>query len=148
MGPLTGEKLKAVRSDIVRFSTVQKEHPNARILSTDTGERRDYSRDPYEGYERDSGTYFPVRKTDTRLHAKEVVYGIMVNGIAKAYPLSVLRESPTIVDTVGNVNIEAVYDAATQAVTFRNSETGEEIIPLYSFWFSWIAQHPDTLLYQ
>jgi len=148
VGPLTGEKLKAVRSDVLRFSTVQKEYPNARILSTDTGERRDYSRDPYEGYERDSDTYFPVRKTDTRLHAKDIVYGIVVNETAKAYPLTTLQNAGTLTDDVGGVRNEASYDAGTQAVTFRNAETKAEIIPLYGFWFSWVAQYPATELYQ
>lgn len=147
VGPLTGEKLKAVRSDVVQFSTVQKEHPTARILTTDTGERRDYSRDPYEGYERDSDTYFPVRKTDTRLHAKDVVYGIVVDGKTKAYPLTTLQKSGTLTDDVGGVRIEASYDTKTQAVTFHNAETGREIIPLYGFWFSWVAQYPETELY-
>lgn len=147
VGLLTGEKLKAVRSDVMRFSTVLEQHPTAQVLSTDTGYRRDYSRDPYEGYERDSGTYFPVRKTDTRLHAKEVVYGIVVNGITKAYPLSLLQKSHIVTNDVGGVRIEVAYDTSTQAVTFRSAETGEEIIPLYGFWFSWVAQHPETELY-
>lgn len=147
VGPLTGEKLKAVRSDVARFSTVQKEYPNARILSTDTGERRDYSRDPYEGYEQDSDTYFPVRKTDTRLHAKDVVYGIIVNGKAKAYSLSILQKIGELTDTVDGIRIEVSYDVTTQAVTFKKS-SGDEIVPLYGFWFSWVAQYPATELYQ
>lgn len=147
VGPLTGERLKPVRSDVVRFKTVQEQHPNARILSTDTGERRDYSRDPYAGYERDSDTYFPVRKTDTRLHAKDIVYGVVVNGTAKAYPLSAFQRTAAFTDDVGGIQIEVSYDALSQTVTFRNAETREEIIPLYGFWFSWVAQHPETELY-
>jgi len=147
VGPLTGEKLKAVRSDVVRFSMVKEQHATARILSTDTGHRRDYGRDPYEGYERNSDTYFPVRKTDTRLHAKDIVYGIVVNGTAKAYPLSTLQKSPTLTDDVGGVRLEVSYDAATEATEFRNAETGGEIVPLYGFWFSWVAQYPETELY-
>jgi len=147
VGPLTGEKLKAVRSDVVRFPTVQEQNPTARILSTDTGHGRDYSRDPYEGYERDSDTYFPVRKTDTRLHAKALVYGIIVDGKAKAYPLAALQKTGTLTDDVGSVRIEASYDATMQAVTFRSVQTNEEIVPLYGFWFSWVAQYPETELY-
>lgn len=147
VGPLTGEKLKAIRGDIVRFSTVQKEHPTARVLSTETGFRRDYSRDPYQGYAQDSGIYFPVRTTDARLHAKDVVYGIVVNRTAKAYPLSILQKSPTLTDNIGGSRIRIVYDARSQSVTFRNVDTNEEIIPLYGFWFSWVAQHPDTELF-
>jgi len=148
VGPLTGERLKPLRSNIVQFGTVQKQHSDAQILSTDTGQHRDYSRNPYEGYERDSGTYFPVRKTDTRLHAKDLVYGIVVGGKAKAYPLTILRKSGTINDDIDGVEIEVVYDAETQVVTFQNLEKGEEIIPLYGFWFSWVAQYPTTDLYQ
>lgn len=147
VGPLTGEKLKAVRSDVVKFSTVSEQHSTARILSTDTVHRRDYSRDPYEGYERGSDTYFPVRKTDTRLHAKSIVYGIVVSETAKAYPLSVFQKSQKFTDDIGGVRLEVSYDTKTQAVTFRNTVTGEEILSLYGFWFSWVAQHPETELY-
>lgn len=148
VGPRTGEKLKAIRSDVIRFSTVQEQHPTSQVLSTETGQRRDYSRDPYEGYERKSDTYFPVRKTDTRLHAKDIVYGIVVNGTAKAYPLSELRKIGTITDTIGNATIEVVYEEAMQIAEFHTAETGQEIVPLYGFWFSWVAQYPDTELYK
>lgn len=148
VGPLTGEKLKAIRSDVVRFSTVLEQHPTGQVLSTDTGYPRDYSRDPYAGYERSSDTYFPVRKTDTRLHVKALVYGVVVDGKAKAYPLTTFQKTGTFIDDVGGVQIEASYDTGTQVITFRSVQTDEEIIPLYSFWFSWVAQYPDTLLYQ
>ena len=147
VGPLTGEKLQAIRSDIVRFSTVQERYPAAEILSTDTGYGRNYTRDPYEGYEQNSDTYFPVRKTDERLHVKDIVYGIVVNGTAKAYPLSSLPPKTEFTDTVDDMTIRISYNSSTQSVTFRRSDTDEEIVPLYGFWFSWVAQYPETELY-
>gem|GEM_PF-669716 len=147
VGPLTGEKLRAIRGDIVRFSTVQERYPAAEILSTDTGYGRNYTRDPYEGYEQNSDTYFPVRKTDARLHAKDIVYGIVVNGTAKAYSLSSLPSKTEFTDTVDDVTIQISYNPSTQSVMFRRSDTDEEIVPLYGFWFSWVAQYPETELY-
>jgi len=147
VGPLTGEKLQALRSDVVRFSTVQERYPATEILSTDTGYGRNYARDPYEGYEQKSDIYFPVRKTDVKLYAKAIVYGIVVNGTAKAYPLSSLLSETEFTDTIDDVTIQISYHSSTQSVTFRRSDTDEEIVPLYGFWFSWVAQHPETELY-
>lgn len=62
------------------------------ILSTDTGFNRDYHRNPYGSYPTNSSINFPINFDDNRLHPKERVLGVVVNGIAKAYRFESFRE--------------------------------------------------------
>jgi len=147
VGPLTGERLAFVRSDVARWEWVKTLAQPVKVLSTDTGYSRDYRRDPYEGYEERSDIFFPVSVEDDRLPTKAVVYGIVVNGVAKAYPKDLFQKIE-MQDTVGGALISIVYDEASQSVRMRNEQTGEELIPIPAFWFSWVAVHPDTKLYE
>lgn len=56
-----------------------------KILSTNTGYNRDYNRYPYGSYISNTSINFPINFTDNRLHPKERVLGVIVNGKAKAY---------------------------------------------------------------
>jgi len=71
----------------------RRRHPHTQVLSADTGFDRDYSRDPYAGYDRVQQLMFDVQHRDDRFPLKEWVLGIHVNGVQKAYPLSVLART-------------------------------------------------------
>lgn len=57
------------------------------VLSTDTGFERDYTRDPYAGYDKQQRLMFGVRHRDERFPLKEWVLGIEVAGLFKAYQI-------------------------------------------------------------
>ena len=150
VGPLTGEKLTRVKSDVVSLLTVKESWPEAKVLSTITGHVRSYDTDPYEGYDQIEAVYFPVGTVDEREISKKLVYGIVVDGMAKAYTLDAVSAEEWIQDVIGGVKILAQYDKATERVRFtryRESGETEELIPLYTFWFAWVAQYPDTGLF-
>jgi hypothetical protein len=58
------------------------------VLTDDTGFDRDYSEYPYGDYRTSDLISYPVLYTDDRLHKKERVFGVIINGKAKAYRLS------------------------------------------------------------
>jgi len=148
VGPLTGEELDFVRSDIARFGWVKTLDQSVKVLSTDTGHTRNYRVDPYAGYEDRTEIFFPVATQDDRLHPKDFVYGIVVNGIAKAYTKSALQEHLMVNDDIGGVSVRIEFDPSSESLHIQNMNIGLELIPIPAFWFSWVAQHPDTLLYQ
>jgi hypothetical protein len=55
------------------------------LLTTNTGFSRDYTRNPYGSYPINETINFPFNFEDTRLHPKERVLGVIVNGNARAY---------------------------------------------------------------
>ncbi len=138
-------------SDQMRFGEWKKRFPNGDVLSRDTGARRVYGHDPYGDYYTTSGSIFPVRASDDRLDDKDFVLGIVVNGKAKAYYPPSIQEQGSVQDQFEGKRIVAEYDAASDVVRiFEEATTGKRIRinPIPTFWFSWVAAHPETELYK
>ena len=149
VGELTGTKLKVLPSDMVRFGDFKKLHPDGTVLSRDTGATRFYGQDPYGDYYTTPSTYFPVGKKDNRLSEKDFVLGIVINGKAKAYWPEAIKKLGKVEDRFENKTIVAQYEKDIDAVRLfekKSDETLERINPFGSFWFSWVAAHPDTEL--
>ena len=86
-GEKVGQKLKSLPIQHTTWGHWLQQYPETRVLSDDTGFSRDYSRNPYDGYEKSRATYFAVNnKAPETYHPKEEVLGIEVNGEFKAYP--------------------------------------------------------------
>ena len=147
-GPLKGERLTAVPLAHTSWQAWKMEHPGTRVLSTETGFRRDYGRDPYAGYAGSSDIYFPVSAESRRYHPKERVLGIEIDGRFKAYPFTELART-------GRTEISDGFAGRKQVVRFDPSaesarifdEHGRELVALTGFWFAWYAFHPDTEVY-
>ena len=100
-GPLAGERLEVIPITNTTWADWRARNPDTAVLSLDTGYRRDYTRDPYHGYENSAELLFPVLANDERLHPKEPVIGLEVDGRFKAYPFSELaRTDGEIEDTL------------------------------------------------
>jgi hypothetical protein len=149
VGEKTGTRLAVLPSDQIRFGEWKKTHPNGGVLSRDTGATRFYGRDPYGDYYTTPGTYFPVGKKDDRLSDKDFVLGIVVNEKAKAYWPEAVKKVGEIEDRFEGKTIIARYEKEIDAVRlFEKKSDGAflRINPFGSFWFSWVAAHPDTEL--
>jgi len=148
VGPLTGEKLKFVRSDVVPWGIVKASYRDATVLSIDTGYSRDYTSDPYAGYDARQQIMFPVTATDGRLENKDLIYGIVVNGKAKAYQEEDLRIAEFIDDAVGGAEISVSFEMKKEELIVTKKSNGEIVPAMPSFWFAWVAQYPETELYK
>jgi hypothetical protein len=146
-GPLAGKELEKITSVRTTWRKWKEKNPQTLVLSPNTGYGRDYSRDPYEGYYRSLGIWFPVGDVRRDLSPKEMVLGIEIQGEARAYPLSQLREKPGILgDAVGgkSIQIEVAHDGEVLGV--RDDER-REIPSVFAYWFAWQAFHPKTTVY-
>ncbi len=78
VGALTGTQLEAIPMGAVGWAQFRDAHPDARVLTRDTGQDRDYGANPYVGYdEPDGGLLAPLPDgTDDRLLVKERVMGL------------------------------------------------------------------------
>lgn len=144
VGPHAGEELSVVRSDIVRFGDWRQKHPNTQVLSRDTGASRSYNRDPYNGYYTSDSVSFGASFDDDRLHPKELVHGIEIDGQFKAYHDKVLSVGTTT-DEFASQKIVVTKSGAGEVSFTAN---GEPITSIPGFWFSWLSVHPDTELYK
>ncbi len=152
VGEMTGTKLAILPSDQVRFGDWKKLHPQGQVLSRDTGATRFYGQDPYGDYYTDnSAISFPVKTRDDRLENKDFVLGLVINGKAKAYFPPAIKAKGEVTDTFAGKTIVARYERDIDAVRLfekKADSTLERINPFSSFWFSWVAAHPDTELYK
>ena len=73
---------------------LRRRHPNTLALSTDTGHRRDYGRDPRAGYRHDPAMWFRVSHRDDRYPPKKSVLGLELDAGFRAYPFSELGPAP------------------------------------------------------
>ena len=93
VGELTGTKLKIISSDQMRYGNWKKQFPEGEVLSRATGAFKQYGEKPY-------GEYFNTvpfalslaGASDDRLSPEAFVFGILVNGAAKAYSIDAIKE--------------------------------------------------------
>ncbi len=147
-GSMKGAPLTLIPLEHTTWGSWKQRYPDSLVLSTDTGHSRDYSRDPYAGYEDSEGIYFPVAHRDPRYHPKERVLGIEVNGKFKAYPFSELSQTNGSVKEIFNgKTLKIDYDTANQSARIFDKD-GKELPGITSYWFAWYAFHPETSLFK
>ncbi|MGD2134927.1 MAG: DUF3179 domain-containing protein [Gemmatimonadales bacterium] len=119
VGRYAGERLRFISAPLVSWETVKDTHPDARVLSRDTGfpsYRRRYGTSPYAGYDDPGGgpwQRFFRRRTDDRLPAMERVVAVSVDEETVAYPFSALAERRVIHDEVENRPIVVLWAPGT-----------------------------------
>ncbi len=147
-GPLKGTRLSMLSLTHTTWSHWLGKHPNSLILSRETGFKRNYDRDPYDGYVDEKGTWFPVAKKDPRFHPKERVIGLELDGRFKAYPMSELtRTKGKTSDQFVGQTLSVEFDPASQSAQIKGAD-GEVMPVINSFWFAWYAFHPETEVYR
>ncbi len=93
-GPFMGEELRKIPVQMVSWAEMKRSHPDARILSRDTGNRRDYGSNPYAGYDEIGASPFLFDgKADGRLAAMERVVAVRLGRRSKAYAYRHLLEA-------------------------------------------------------
>lgn len=110
LGPLTGMKLKQVPIDTVFYGDWKRIHPDTKVLSRDTGYIRPYGTDPYGDYYTSSFVGFGATFTDTRLHPKTMVAGIVIGETSKAYPVPEVAKVGLVNDVVAGREILVTFD--------------------------------------
>jgi len=128
----------------------REKHPDTLVLSDDTGHFRDYQRDPYAGYEQSRSTYFSVNnEAPDNYHPKELVLGLGIDGVYKAYPFIELdRQGKTrFSDSVNGTRFNFEWDSDNRSITVTDT-TGQAVAGIQGFWFAWFAFHPDTEVFK
>ena len=90
-------------------------HPDTTVLALETGVYPATSYLPesdvasaYFNYRNRPDTMFPVAARSQLLPAKSQIFGLTLNGQARAYPLETLQQEPVINDSLGGVSIVVV----------------------------------------
>jgi hypothetical protein len=119
VGELTGSdlELEILPVAITSWSNWLEEHPETKVLSLETGYSRDYTPGtPYGTYFASPRLMFPALVQDERLEAKDYVYAVRTDGLAKAWPLTAFEDGKVINDRIGDLRVALIGDAETQTV--------------------------------
>lgn len=77
------------------------------------------------------------------LPPRETVFGVHVNGAAKAYPLSRLQAG-SFTDQVGGVPLTFTFDPVAGTLTARRNDGQPDPIVEKHWWLGWQEFHPET----
>jgi len=147
-GTLVKARLPWRVSEHLVWAAWKEKHPAGQVLSTETGHDRDYTSSPYETYQQEPGTMFPVPNHRDDLPEKEWVLGVVNGAEAKAYRLSALPVGEGVPDWVGGSDLEVSFNPATQQALVMNINRSEAIPYVKVYWFAWQAFYPETTLWQ
>jgi len=146
-GPSAGAKLTWLPLEHTTWSSWRNRHPASLVLSRDTGHTRDYDRDPYAGYQNRDGIYFPVANTSKRMDVKAYVFGVLVDGQPRAYPLEELADvKGPVQDRVGEHVLTVRYHQAGRSAVIL-AEDGVQVPVVRAYWFAWHAFYPETTVW-
>jgi hypothetical protein len=114
VGDRAGTKLALRPANTIAFEAWRTAHPHGKVLSRDTGHRRNYGANPYESYDEPTvGPFLYQGKLDPRRPPKERVVGVAVGDARRAYPFPLLEKQRVAHDTVGGQAIVIFYEPGT-----------------------------------
>lgn len=145
-GKGSGKPLENVVASTSTWASWKAKHPETKVLSPRTGYKRNYDIDPYAIFGPDSRRLmFPVARRDKKLPLKEQVLGLTYQGVSRAYPLPLLRNTAQkpLEDNLNGMKISIRYDVAAKSVTVTD-ETGREIPSTTCYWYAWSSIYPET----
>jgi len=146
-GPRVGQRLEWVPSPQMTWEAWRASRPGTKVLSRETGFPRDYDRMPYQGYEDQPETMFPVPHYRDELGNKEWVAGVVHRGESGAFHMADLAERGSAAALVlGGEEVLVRYDPDSKAA-FAKLADGSELPVVQVFWFAWQAFYPDTQLW-
>jgi len=114
-GEFAGRKLTFLPASIIGWADFRAAHPEGKVLSRDTGYRRDYGRNPYVGYDdvNRSPFLYDGPTTPGQLPPMARVLTVDLNGEAVAYPNDVLQELHVINDTIAGTEVVVIWQPGT-----------------------------------
>jgi hypothetical protein len=146
-GPNAGSPLRSAGSwEMSRFGAWRAAHPDATVLSLETGHLRGYGESRYRQYLDSDDLWFPVAHESALLPSKSRVVGVMSGDLARAYPLVTLAAGGPrqIIDEIDGARVVLRIDGPDTAAIL---EAPDGATVMQTFWFAWYAFHPETEVY-
>ncbi len=128
VGEFAGTQLDLIPTSIVSYGDVLDSFPDALSLSQDTGFGIAYGSNSYAGYSSSQTPFGFDGEPDPRFPALSRVVGVSVDGIEKAYPFSLLSETPAVNDEIAGLPVVVLWGGDTaDALDARTVADGQAI---------------------
>jgi hypothetical protein len=125
-GELTGTQLDFYPAEIIAWEDFKAAHPNAQVLSRDTGRNAPYGQNPYTGYDDVNNPPFLYEGPETpdQLPPMARVLTVDQGGEAVAYPYDVLQAQHVVNDTVGDMPVAVLWEPGTASALDTGTVAG------------------------
>jgi hypothetical protein len=127
MGELAGSDIRLEYAPIVltTWKAWRSDHPDTLVLDINTGYYRLYVVGvPYGDYFASEDLMFPVWQRSDLLEEKTQIYALNINGIPKAYPISVLVSEGVINDVIGTTPVVLIAGSDSVTINGISARTG------------------------
>lgn len=143
VGPLTGEKLKWMPSEVTTWKQWREKHPETTVLKPPFDLRQYVGTNRhYDQYRRTDRLWFPEgpNPISDKYKRKSNVTIVVRDGKARCYPHAELLEG---------VNEDGDLEVIKKGVSVRvTDKEGGEIPSMLGFWFAWCAFYPGGTVYE
>ena len=129
IGEHAGGELVRLPANIVAWSDFRDAHPDATVLSRETGHSRPYGSNPYSGYDSSTQPFLLKGTPDPRLPAMERVLHVPAGGTERIYPFGAFEDEPVINDEVGGEPVVVMSREGTLSVLDKRSIASSRRIP-------------------
>ena len=124
-GPLMGWSLNQIPVITTTWAAWEKAHPDTEVMSTAGGPEADVFENYYAN---DRNGIHNLSPTDKRLHGKDIVLGLDIEGGIKAYSYPGLIEKPLVEETLGRTPILVLQErSSATAVAFSRTVNGRTL---------------------
>ena len=124
-GELTGTQLNLVPFDVITWGDWKELYPDTLVMTTETGYLRSYATDPYGNYYTEPRIMFPVEHNDERIHPKEIIIGVEIDGVYKAYRQNDIELENVINDYVNDKPLLLVSLFSENSRVFERTVDGK-----------------------
>jgi len=102
VGDYTGKELTILPSQLISFEQFREAYPGAKVLSKDTGHRRNYGDNPYAGYDDINNSPFLMREeVPDKIRPMEKIVGVRTEGENVGYTYTFTRGKVVYNDEAG-----------------------------------------------
>ncbi len=112
-GTYAGARLDMVPMLMLPWNEVKEEHPDAEVLSRDTGYNRSYGRNPYRNYDSSDSPFLYSGPTDDEFSPMTRVVTVFHNDDSQGFPYPTLREERAVTETIGGEEIVVFWHEGT-----------------------------------
>ena len=141
-GKMKGTSLKVFPSKHVNLFDHLNKFPDTLVLSKDTGYLRDYDRNPYNDYEKNSSLYFPINNEDSTYHKKAWSLLIKHKEQSRLITMEQLDKSfSSFIVKFGKEESKVRYNKVKREFI---CESNKEVTCIDGFWFALKTFYPKV----
>lgn len=94
----------------------------------------------------DNPRFLTIGQAEGELADSDPILGVEIDGVSRAYPVAIMNWHEIVNDEINGVEMKIYFDEESSSAWTTN-QAGEKLPAVSSFWFAWMAFHPESEVY-